>query len=86
MVASFNDWCFDSSRKSGDVAIVETEYGYHIMYFVSKNDTLVWKYTAQQALASQDSTNKFDEIEKKAEIKKVYPGAWYFEVDTDIDR
>ena len=34
MVAAFNDWCFDESRKSGDTGIVETNYGYHVMYFV----------------------------------------------------
>ena len=37
MVAAFNEWCFDASRKYGDTGIVETEYGHHIMYFVSKN-------------------------------------------------
>ena len=36
MVASFNDWCFDKSRKHGDSGIVKTEYGYHIMYFVER--------------------------------------------------
>lgn len=34
MVAAFNDWCFDESRKTGDTGIVETNYGYHVMYFV----------------------------------------------------
>ncbi|MGM9604567.1 MAG: peptidylprolyl isomerase [Faecousia sp.] len=34
MVTAFNDWCFDSARKSGDTGIVETTYGYHVMYFV----------------------------------------------------
>lgn len=34
MVANFEDWCFDSSRQTGDYGIVQTEYGYHIMYFV----------------------------------------------------
>lgn len=33
MVAAFNDWCFDASRKAGDTGIVETNYGYHVMYF-----------------------------------------------------
>lgn len=37
MVTEFNDWCFDADRKEGDTAIVETTYGYHVMYFVSKN-------------------------------------------------
>lgn len=34
MVASFNDWCYDASRKPGDTGIVESTYGYHVMYFV----------------------------------------------------
>ena len=37
MVTAFNDWCFADGRKSGDNGIVETEYGYHIMYFVGEN-------------------------------------------------
>ena len=34
MVEEFEDWCFDSSRQSGDYGIVKTVYGYHVMYFV----------------------------------------------------
>ena len=34
MVEAFQDWCFDESRQPGDHGIVETEFGYHIMYFV----------------------------------------------------
>lgn len=34
MVNSFSAWCFDSSRKAGDTAIVKSDFGYHIMYFV----------------------------------------------------
>ena len=37
MVTTFNDWCFDESRESGDTGIVESDYGYHIMYFVGEN-------------------------------------------------
>ena len=38
MVDAFNDWCFDESRKTGDTGIVETSYGYHVMYFVKAQD------------------------------------------------
>lgn len=45
-VSSFIDWSFDDARKAGDSGIIETEYGYHIMYFVSDNtDDLDWKNT-----------------------------------------
>jgi parvulin-like peptidyl-prolyl isomerase len=33
MVAEFEQWCFDSDRKTGDTGVVETEYGFHVMYF-----------------------------------------------------
>ena len=36
MVPTFNDWCFAASRRTGDTGIVETDYGYHVMYFVGK--------------------------------------------------
>lgn len=38
MVPAFNDWCFDAARQPGDTGIVETDYGHHVMYFVSKNE------------------------------------------------
>lgn len=45
-VSSFIDWSFDDARKAGDSGIIETEYGYHIMYFVSDNtDDVDWKNT-----------------------------------------
>lgn len=39
MVTEFEDWCFDSARKPGDVEIIETSYGYHLMYFVGEAET-----------------------------------------------
>jgi hypothetical protein len=34
MVAEFDAWIFDASRKPGDYGLVKTSHGYHIMYFV----------------------------------------------------
>ena len=39
MVQTFNDWCFDQSRAVGDHALVETEYGYHIMFYSGASET-----------------------------------------------
>lgn len=85
MVATFNAWCFDSDRAAGDVAIVKTQYGYHVMYFESEGEYTVWQYTAQQALASDDGTTALDDLKAKAELKKHWFGSRYFEIDTDID-
>lgn len=81
MVPTFNAWCFDSSRKVGDVGIVKTEYGYHIMYFEGKNDQAVWKYIAQQKLAADDTQKEHDSIT----LNKNWFGSRYLEIDTDID-
>ena len=35
MVANFENWCFDAQRQPGDTGLVETEYGWHVMYFSS---------------------------------------------------
>ncbi len=85
MVPTFNAWCFDTSRKAGDTGIVKTEFGYHIMYFEGKGDLPVWKYTAQQALASDEGTSAQEKLEKSYSIKENFLGSCFFEVDTDID-
>ena len=37
-VTNFNDWCYDPARQTGDTGIVQTEYGYHVMYFCGRGD------------------------------------------------
>ena len=50
MVAAFEDWCFDTARKAGDTGIVQTEYGYHVMYYVGTETD--WMADAISALTS----------------------------------
>lgn len=54
MVPAFNDWCFDSSRKAGDTGIVETEYGYHVMYFVGTTGETYREHLIVNTLRSAD--------------------------------
>lgn len=53
MTTNFNDWCFSSSRKPGDTAIIETDYGYHVMYFIG-SDMKYCDYLADTSLQTQD--------------------------------
>lgn len=50
MVASFNDWCYAEGRKAGDTGIVETQYGYHVMYFVGDSDVTYRDYQIRNEL------------------------------------
>ena len=56
MVKPFEDWCFDAARQSGDTGIVQTDYGYHVMYFVGTNDYAYWQVLAANKLASDWQT------------------------------
>jgi len=52
-VESFRDWAVDPARQVGDTGLVESDYGWHIMYYAGAGDP-VWKQTAQSALTNQD--------------------------------
>ena len=54
MVTAFNDWCFDSARKSGDTGIVETTYGYHVLYYVGTTGQTYRDYQIVNELISSD--------------------------------
>lgn len=36
MVPEFEQWCYDPARKVGDTGIVQTDYGFHVMFYVGK--------------------------------------------------
>ncbi len=57
MVQSFNDWCFDQARQSGDTGIVKTDYGYHIMYFVAHADRPAWMDTVEDDMRHEAYSN-----------------------------
>lgn len=58
-VASFKEWAVDAARKEGDCEIVETEYGYHIMYFVKSNGP-DWELSAREKLQQDAYSDAFE--------------------------
>lgn len=55
MVDTFNDWIFDESRQAGDTGIVETDYGFHVMYFSGENIPY-WQVQVRNNLRKADHT------------------------------
>ena len=51
-VEPFKEWYLDPARRPGDTGIVETEYGYHIMFFSGQNDP-VWKVNVRSAMDNE---------------------------------
>ena len=85
LVPSFLNWSVDNSRKAGDVAIVRSSYGYHIMYFVGQTDNVVWQNTVKTTLASDSATTKSEQLEEAYTISVNWFGSRYFSKDVDID-
>jgi hypothetical protein len=71
MVKSFEEWSTDKSRKYGDTAIVKSDFGYHIMFFVE--DTTSSLFKCEQAVVSQNEskfTESFKVKKHKSAMKK----------------
>jgi hypothetical protein len=63
MVEAFNNWIFDPARKTGDTGIVQTNYGFHVMYFVNQAGE-EWSINIRSVLIDE-AYNKYLEEGKK---------------------
>lgn len=62
MVPSFEGWATDKSRQYGDTEIVESDYGYHIMFFISDRPSY------QSQIVADIRNEKLDELIENAEL------------------
>lgn len=67
MVEAFENWCFDESREYGDYGIVETEFGYHIMFFVGSRP--VWPDYAKSDLVNARASEMLEAIVAKYPVE-----------------
>ncbi len=88
MVTSFNDWIFDVARKPGDTDIVESEYGYHIMYFVGDNAEQ-WYVNIENTLRSNNMqeyitnlTADIEVVDKRGDIDYLHAKETESETET----
>ena len=71
MVKNFEDWCFDEARKEGDTGLVQTEYGWHIMYYVSADEMTYRDYMIENQMISEEMERWNDEIVEAVKVTKV---------------
>ncbi len=67
MVEEFENWLFDEKRQVGDVEIVETEYGYHVMYYVGKGMD-VWYSDVFNAIYEEDYADWMEQAKKDTNV------------------
>ena len=71
MVSEFEDWCFDPARQAGDTGIVQTSYGYHVMYFVSTSENPYWYDQAVISLKSAAYNEWYSSITDGVEAEQL---------------
>ena len=61
-VQEFTDWAVDLNRKPGDTGIIETSYGYHVMYFVKANEGFKWQADVKAKIISDQYTVQVNDV------------------------
>lgn len=62
-VTAFRDWATDTGRQEGDAEIVRTEYGYHIMYYVTGEP--YWISSVKTNILADRTSAKIDEAAQR---------------------
>ena len=81
MVEAFENWCFDETRQYGDYGIVETEFGYHLMFFVGSRP--VWPDYAESDMMNAYATRLLDEAVAKYPMEAEFASILLAYVDID---
>ena len=70
MVQEFDDWCFAEERQPGDYGLVQTEYGWHIIYFQDSYE--LWKEMALANVISEKLYEAMTEMESEYSLVVAY--------------
>lgn len=83
MVSEFNYWIFDN-RNAGDTEIVRTDYGYHIIYFVSSDSVPYWKTLAKTEFTNNDTTDAVNAVLDTYSLDVKWLGSKFFNDDVSL--
>ncbi len=59
---AFTAWCFDDTRKAGDVGSITSDYGRHIVYYVGTEE--MWRAQVLSTVQNDASAAAIDELPK----------------------
>ena len=83
MVAEFEDWLF-AAKEVGELGLVKTSYGWHIMYYGGESEDVAWRVTAEEGAAGEDMSDWFDSLDYEVTINdEIFTEI--FGVDADHD-
>ena len=65
-VPEYEEYAIDPARKEGDVEIVKSSYGYHIVYFISSTEE--WQASIQKELLYKDEQDYLTKVNNATSI------------------
>lgn len=67
--SAIDKWCFDDSRKKGDCQIIYTEAGFHLVYYIGKNEE-AWKNEVIEQMQADSDDAWYNSLMEKAKVKR----------------
>ena len=71
MVENFEAWCYEDGRQFGDTGLVESPYGYHVMFFVGDSDITYRDYMIAYEMRSADLNEWHTDLVESVELIEV---------------
>lgn len=61
-VPNFLNWAISAERKAGDAEVIETEYGYHVMYYVGDDELSYRDYMISNEMRAADQEEWYNGV------------------------
>ena len=69
-VENFLNWSIDPNRVTGDTEVIETEYGYHVMYYVGDDELTYRDYLIVSEMRESDLASWYDSVIAAGVVEK----------------
>jgi parvulin-like peptidyl-prolyl isomerase len=66
--ANFRSWAIDPERKASDTGVIESVYGYHVMYYVGDGDINYRDYMITDDMRAEDMEKWHEEVLKTVTV------------------
>lgn len=64
MVEAFDNWCFYSNQVPGNTGYIETEYGWHVMYLVEKDERTYRDFMIDNEMLNKDMEEWHEDLQE----------------------
>lgn len=67
-VPNFKSWAIDSARKPNDAAVIESDYGYHVMYYIGEDELTYRDYMIRNELINNEMESWYEGVLKAVTV------------------